>query len=384
MDTGHRVASTTGRATTDRVLIVSGSFGAGHDAAAHEISDRLRGEGWRVDCLDISELYPLRLGQIMKWAYFRQLGLVPGSWGLIMRGLDDEAGGAARVGRTAGFIVGCAPATRIATAVDATTAFVIATHPFAAQALGRLRQSGQLAVPAVTYLTDPSVHSLWVHRFVDVHLAVHDQAAQQARAHGACDVRVINPLTPVAPPPTGDEPERFRAVLGLPRDCPVALVAGGAEGVGDVLRSALDIRDTGAATPVVLCGRNTKLRRRLERIPGAVAVGWLDGLTSAIRAADCVVQNAGGFTALESLALGTPVISYRCLPGHGVESARALCAEGLVPWPDSPDGLDTSIRAALTRGCGEPPSVWSGRPTFLDVMPPLSGAASVVPDRVLT
>ncbi len=51
-----------------------------------------------------------------------------------------------------------------------------------------------------------------------------------------------------------------------------------------------------------------------------------------MHACDIVVQSGGGMTSLEALATGTPVITYRCLPGHGRTSAEALDLAGWAPW----------------------------------------------------
>lgn len=357
------------QSTAPRVLIVSGSYGAGHDSAAREITARLHPGGWDVDVLDIADLYPFALGQAMKRAYFKQLDVAPWSWGLILTALDQRHGRVTPTGRAAAFLTGRLAASRVVKAVDPQTEFVVSTHPFASQAVGQLRQRGLLDIPVVTYLTDASVHPLWVHRSVDLHLAVHEVAAVEARQRGARAVRVIHPLTPATRPPVGSERSQFRTALGLPPTTRLALVAGGSEGAGDIMAAALDVRDHSTATPVVLCGRNERLRRRIEQVSGVVAVGWLDGLTTAIRAADCVIQNSGGFTTLESLALGTPLISYRCLPGHGQNSARALQAEGLAAWPRTPGALGLAIQVALHNRHKSTPAAWKSRPTLLEALP---------------
>ena len=42
-----------------------------------------------------------------------------------------------------------------------------------------------------------------------------------------------------------------------------------------------------------------------------------------------------------------PLISYRCLPGHGVANAAALERHGLATWPRTPAELAPALRAAL-------------------------------------
>src|ERR671928_11751 len=66
-----------------------------------------------------------------------------------------------------------AAARRTLRALAPDTRAVVSTYPGASQVLGALRRRGRLTVPAFTYLTDFSVHTLWVAPGIDAHLAVH-------------------------------------------------------------------------------------------------------------------------------------------------------------------------------------------------------------------
>jgi processive 1,2-diacylglycerol beta-glucosyltransferase len=101
-------------------------------------------------------------------------------------------------------------------------------------------------------------------------------------------------------------------------------------------------------TPVVVCGSNERLRLRLEAVPGIIALGWRDDMDELIEAASCVIQNAGGMTSLESLAAGTPTLTYRAIAGHGTTNAAALASAGLIPWPADPSELETWLLRVLT------------------------------------
>ena len=119
-------------------------------------------------------------------------------------------------------------------------------------------------------------------------------------------------------------------------------------------------------TPVVACGTNDRLRMQLDHVPGLVALGWRDDMPALLAAATCVVQNAGGMTSLESLATGTPTLTYRPIPGHGTANAQALDAAGLVPWVFDQEQLEV----ALTRVLVSPESFLlpDDAPPVLDVL----------------
>lgn len=66
---------------TAEIVVVSGSYGAGHDAVADILSAELRSRGHAVRRLDVAQELPWRIGHLLRWLYFIQLRLVPGTWG---------------------------------------------------------------------------------------------------------------------------------------------------------------------------------------------------------------------------------------------------------------------------------------------------------------
>lgn len=311
-----------------RVVIISASVGAGHDGAAAELTRRLSAAGAAVDRHDLMELLPAGLGPVVRGTYHRLLTHAPWIYERV-HDSTDRAGG-------------CGPATRallratrsrVLRVVPPDADAVVATYPGAARILGALRLDGRLRVPALTYLTDFSVHPLWVAPGVDVHLAAHEVPAGQARALGAAGVRVCGPVAgPTFRPAAPAERRAARERFALPPDARLALLVAGSWGVGPVRRVAAEIRDSGAAVPVVVCGRNEDLARRLRADGFRHVHGWVDDMAGLMHAADVLVQNAGGLTSLEAFAAGLPVASYRCIAGHGQTNAAALDRAGVAAW----------------------------------------------------
>jgi len=357
MSSGHPPVRLSERAAPQRVDIVSGSFGAGHDVAAEAIAHQLQARGCATRTWDVVDLMPGHLGRVLRSGYLTQIQSMPATWRWTLAAID-------RHDPVMRGIVRALRATESALldiAADLPDHFV-STHPFPSQALGHLRATGRTTVPVTTYLTDMSVHRLWVHPGVDTHLAVHDIPARQARSLGARGTRVVSPaVRPCFAAATGsrDDKRAARRDLGLPTDQRhLALVTGGARGIGHLFESACDLAATGLVTPVVLCGTNTRLLARVRRHPAMVGLGWVSAMPRVLDAVDVVVQNSGGMTSLEARAARVPTITYRCIAGHGETNAAALDLSGLAPWVHDPAELRRSLLSALNARAVWPERSW--------------------------
>ena len=328
---------------TRTVLIISASIGAGHDGAAAELRRRLEQQGYEVQVRDFLNALIGPVGYLFKAIYGGMLRAMPQSYDWLYWGIERRRW----IERTSRWFAGWSSFTLRRWLRDGAD-IVVSTYPLASQALGRLRNRGELQVPLLTFLTDMSVSKMWVHPGVDLHLAVSDATADQARAAGAGATVVTGPMVPERFTSEWD-PEvrrRVRADLGLRDDEYVALLVAGSWGVGDVEATARELIASGAAKPVVVCGRNADLRQRLADVPGLVAIGWTDKMHELMAAADVLVQNAGGLSCMEAFASGLPAVSYRCIPGHGEHNAGVMDSIGIAPWVRTTSEL-TSILGTL-------------------------------------
>jgi UDP-N-acetylglucosamine:LPS N-acetylglucosamine transferase len=335
-------------------VIFSASVGAGHDAAANEIARRLAGAGLTVQRCDFLDQMPGVVGRLLCDSYHNMLLAAPWSYQLLYGVLDRS--------RALSLQVTCFSALstrRMLEAIGPDARVVVSTYPLASQVLGRMRTSGRLSVPVVTYLTDYSVHRLWVAQGVDGHTAVHDVAAGQARAIGAAQVVTVDPaVDPRFFRRTESSRALARAKFALPPTGKLALLVGGSWGIGAFDETVRDIAATGLARCVVVCGQNEDLRRRLIDQGVEHVYGWVEDMPSLMHACDVLVQNAGGMTVYEARACGLPVITYRTLPGHGETNAEALDEAGTAPWVRE----EADLRPALEKALIEVP--WDEVPEF--------------------
>ncbi len=160
-------------------------------------------------------------------------------------------------------------------------------------------------------------------------------------------------------------------MLSLPESAFIALVTGGSLGIGDIEEAAACAIGQGAY-PVIVAGLNKKREVHLSRTfsdpTKARVLGWTYSLPTYLRAANCLIQNAGGVICLEALDIGLPLILYRPVPGHGKANATVMDRTGVAMVVNSPLRLQELINGAVngTRLLKNP----AGEPevSFLDVV----------------
>jgi UDP-N-acetylglucosamine:LPS N-acetylglucosamine transferase len=323
-----------------RVAIVSGSVGAGHDGVARELAHRLAEAGHEVDVLDLLDGLPWLTGVLLGSAYLLVLRRAPWAYEATCRLVERS-----RLVQRLADAVCCSGAAWLQVRVQDVD-LVVATYPPAARVLGHLRLSGRLRAPAATYLTDPAPNFLWVHPAVDLHLAVGRATAEEAERRYGVPVVAGGPLVDRAFRRQDRTAARahLRQVVGVPPEERVALVVLGSLGLGQVDAAVIALR-AAALTPVVLCGRNDALRRRLSRRPGVVALGWRTDGPRLVAGADLVVHNAGGLSLTEAVVAGIPSLTFAPVAGHGRANARTLDDSGAVRWARTAQDLTRLARA---------------------------------------
>jgi UDP-N-acetylglucosamine:LPS N-acetylglucosamine transferase len=362
-----------------RVLILSASVGGGHNAAARVIQSELSQAGHLVEVVDGLALVSPRLDRSFQWSYPRQLRWVPWLCDWQIR-LSNRRTVAAAIRKL------CATlwSERLLALVEATQPdLVVSTYPLITAVLGSLRSQGKLGCPCAAVVTDYGVHRLWTAPGVDLHLVVSDESRQQVTDVDG-QVAVMQPLVNPAYLVLRDR-HSARTRLHLPQRGFIALVVGGAWGIGDLETTTAHVAASGVYT-VVVCGRNTSLAARLsERFAGNEAVrvlGWTEELPWYMAAADCLVQNAGGITCLEAVAARLPIVLYRPVAGHGRLNACAMERAEAAYWARSARELQALLRAAASgRFQLVPPRVESGLPAaaaLLSLLPvPVASVASI-------
>jgi len=228
----------------------------------------------------------------------------------------------------------------------------VSFHPLTGTAAVAARERSAPGTPVVTVVTDLArTHAAW--RYADVDLIIAPAAARHgggrpcrpAQDGGAAVkgswVAAGLPVTrefwggPLLP----HERAILRRSLGLSENGFLVLLTGGGEGSGGIARrSAAILRWFADVDVVAVCGRNARLKRRLDRRAtrsgGRLTVtGFTRNMADLLRCCDLVVTKAGPGTIAEAACCGTPMLLTSHVPGQETGNAelvaRAAAGRGL-------------------------------------------------------
>ena len=326
-------------ATARRALVVYSRVGGGHLSAARALGAELEARGADVQLVDAY----LQCGRFpTTWfprAYATLARHRPGLWALVYFGSD----------RLLQPTRALAPFVRngfLQLMRTAQPEVVISVLP----AINGLLASaaGRAGARLEVVLTDwHSVHRFWVAPGVDHYTAPTDSAREDCIRFGAPAQRVEVIGIPVRAEFAGSRDDQREALASLDLD-PLRftiLAMVGAEGSPRALRNiarlaqAADLAD---AQLVVICGNNTELRERIERLPARMrvrALGFVHDVARLMRAADLLVTKAGGVTLAEAFSCGVPVVVHDVLPGQEAGNLEYVLDRQAVLYAPAPGAL---------------------------------------------
>lgn len=344
--------------TRRRVMIVSAKIGGGHDATGRALQEAIerRWPGSTIRWVDTLDRMGPGVGPGFRWIYSASVEHAPWLYDFFY-GVTWRWGWLARASKR---VTGSWAGRRLADEISAFAPdMVLSTYPLGSAGLAWLRRHRGLAVPTAAWVSDFSPHPFWVYADVDTTLVVHEAAVVAARL-AEPEARLAVSALPVVEAFRPGDKQAARERLGLRADALVVLVSCGTFGFGlrdSVVHAILGVDQR--IQLVAVCGHNQRAAERLRALgypsDRLVVLGWVEDMPLLNQAADVVVTNAGGATALEAMAMQHRVLMVEPIPAHGVANASLMTVAGLAELCASEEQLADRIRAVM-RSVPAPPA----------------------------
>lgn len=308
-------------------------MGEGHNATARALEERARvlWPNSRLLRLDTLAVMGPGVGPVFRRIYVANVQTTPWLYEYFYASLQRHRWFATASKRFVGSWCGRRLAPLLA---DYRPDLVISTYPLGSAGLDWLRRHRGWQVPTGAWISDFAPHPFWVYAGLDAHLVMHEVAVAPAKA-AEPTARVAVCAPPVVAEFRVRDRREQRRLLGLDPEVFLAVLSCGAFGFGsvDVAVPALLAVDERLQV-VVVCGRNAALRRRLLALGYSpqrlLPLGWVPDMPAWNGAADVVITNAGGATALEALAAQRAIVMFDPIAAHGRANAELMAEAGLA------------------------------------------------------
>jgi processive 1,2-diacylglycerol beta-glucosyltransferase len=336
-----------------RVLILSASYGSGHNAVAHALDAALQALGVETRIVDhFRDLVHPAFDRWSRRLYSAILRRAPALWGFGYWVGD-------RLAPSSGLVFGMSSlgTPRLQRLLERERPdLVVSTHPTPAGALSDLRRRGVARLPHALVYSDFSVHSQWIPPLVDLYCVPAESIRADLVARGIPADRVLATGLPVrAEFEQPADPGSARRALGLDPERPVVLAMAGAFGwTGDLPAATRVLRDLPVPLQaLIVAGHDDALRAQLrESVRGAGrrvrVLGYTEEMRQLMAAADLLVTKAGGVSLAEAIACDLPVICFGSLPGHERRNERFIVAASAALSARTAEMLGAVVSRTLT------------------------------------
>jgi UDP-N-acetylglucosamine:LPS N-acetylglucosamine transferase len=308
-----------------KILILTASFGEGHNAAARNLRDAIEAltDDAKVEVLDLFESSYSSLNTLLKHAYNGLVRYAPSLWSTVFATLDNPTLFNRQVGT-----LGKLKDSLAGVLGDTEPDVVVSTYPVYGHVIEDIfREHSERPFRFVTVITDSiSVCSAWYRASSDLFIVPNKPTAKVLLEAGV-EERLVKVLGfPVSP---AFAQERSAPLLAPKTGEPMKLlyvINTGKAKAGKTLKQLLKIRDVQLTITV---GRDASLKAKLtERFrdySDRVTVhGWTNQMPRLLMSHHLVIGKAGGALVQEAIAAKCPMIINQVIPGQEEGNAQLI------------------------------------------------------------
>jgi processive 1,2-diacylglycerol beta-glucosyltransferase len=334
-----------------RVLILSASYGEGHNAAARSLLaafDMVGGPGTARWLDPLAETSPRR-DRCTRAVYYAVINRMPGVWNRFYRWLDRAQplpGKLWLLQKQEDWLEALLDAEK--------PLAVCSTFPVFAFMLDHIAQKRGPRVLSYNVVTDSiSINSMWWLAPCDGWFLPNQESRDVLQAAGCPEGRLRSTGFPVAPL-FADPAQRFAVspVGDTERPRVLVIVHSGSHQALETARLLLNETDWSLTFAL---GRDTSLRHRIEKIAhGRFApvqiFGWTPRMPELLMTHHVVISKAGGATTQEAIAAHCPMMVNQVVPGQEEGNAELLRRHGIGGRAETPAEIIALLRDAFADG----------------------------------
>jgi processive 1,2-diacylglycerol beta-glucosyltransferase len=312
----------------NNILILSASYGGGHNQAAKALTSALQIQkpGIEVTTIDYCNLIEPFVNRLSHFSYNQSIRYFPAGYALYYQATGKMAPDSfwqRRLNRL-GYTELLKLVNRLKPQV------IISVFPLPAGTLSQMKECGDLNVPIITVITDMNAHSQWVHPHTDLYIVGSTEVANGLMERGIPRDRIAVTGIPIMPAfnHTFDR-ANLRKEFQVPADRKVAVFMGGSHGIFGKTEFHKIFDELGDKVQgLIITGHNQELFEKLQaasfKYSNLKILPYVENMAGLMDITDVLVTKSGGITISEALVKGLPMVIYKPVPGQEEANANYL------------------------------------------------------------
>ncbi|MCX7922777.1 MAG: UDP-N-acetylglucosamine--LPS N-acetylglucosamine transferase [Clostridia bacterium] len=329
------------------VLILSVSAGGGHLKAGEAIKEvvEYRHPGSRVTIIDTLKYVNPILDKLIVGSYLNTVKNTPKIYGKLYE-MSETGDNLGDFSKTVNKLLSY----KIKSLIDEyKPSVVVCTHLFPLQMMSNLKRKNKVTVPTASIITDFVSHSMWIHDNIDAYVVAHNHIKYELIKKGIPQGSIYPYGIPVSSNfLCKNDKDKVRAEFGLD-DKLTFLIMGGSLGFGeirDTFRALIDCKED--IQIIALTGKNTKLKRQLEKHSlnsnkTVKILSYTNRVADLMDVSDFLVTKPGGMTISEALVKQLPMFLISPIPGQEEGNAHFLLNNGAAARLFANDDIDSIL-----------------------------------------
>jgi len=336
------------------VLILSSSYGEGHQQVAKAIAEKIKAQDQSCNPIIIDFIawsHPLLFRTIQHF-YLNSVKLFPSLYGYVFQKTRYSNSSSKRLN----WLISSEMDRMLQLIKEVKPTLIVSTFPYPEAILSRLKELNLINIPTITSLTDYTDHSSWINQFTDHYLVGSHSVRKNLQKKGVPLSKITVSGIPVKSEFLQQySVEELQVKHGIDPKIPTLLLMGGGCGLfGQNLKILDKIEEIETSLQIIIvCGHNQKLFHRLKkRIVNSkhriILKKYVTYVNELMAISDLLITKPGGVTSSEAIAMDLPMLLIDPLPGQEEDNASFLTEAGIAILATCHDDLKPTLNELIT------------------------------------
>ncbi|MBK1468545.1 MGDG synthase family glycosyltransferase [Parvimonas parva] len=323
-----------------KALILTASFGGGHNRASNNIKEKLVKRGFEVEEIDLLKEISEKLDSLLVGGYLGIVTKTPEIYGLIYKGTNLTT----HQNVFSKPILNILSSKILPILEEKKPNVVIGTHVFAIGVMEHIKQKEYYDVPFISVITDYVTHKMYFSDYVDYYIVASEFTKNKMIEDGIKKEKICAFGIPID--------DSFKIRHYEKKDGFNILTVFGSLGIDDFSDYIMPILDIAKDVKLTMvCGRNEELKEKLEKKYSLFidenrleVLGYTNEIARLMEENQILVTKPGGLTVTEAIVKNIPLIIPFFIPGHEEENKNFIVEEEIGVYAEGVESVVKEIK----------------------------------------